>query len=117
MRNGPSLRRRTRAIAVLLAAWMTVFAMAEVVHHHGLLPPAQDSSFTQPSQGGPTRDAICLACLASHVPVPAAGAHIAVPIPQDTESIVSEQDGATLRAALFAVLPSRAPPAVSTSQA
>jgi hypothetical protein len=116
MRKGPSLRRRTRAFAGLLAAWMTVFAMAEVVHHHGLLPPSQDASFTQPSQGASTRDVICLACLASHVPVPAAGAHISLPVPQDTESTVSDSKGTSPRCTLFAVLPSRAPP-VHSSQA
>jgi hypothetical protein len=116
MRNGLSFRPASRVFAALLAAWMTVFAMAEVAHHHGLLPPSQDASITKPSQGSSARD-VCLACLASHVPVPAAGDHVYLSVPQDAVSIVSDVNGSSLREALFAVLPSRAPPIRSYIQA
>lgn len=112
MRKGLLSRTAGRAFIALLAAWMTVFAMAEGVHHHGLPGPATDhSSLTQPAQKTAQQD-VCLACLASHVPVAPADDHVAIPVPQGTEAIVSDMHGASPRSSVFAQVPSRAPPAI-----
>ena len=117
MKQSLSFRPRSRILATLLLAWMTVFAMAEAVHTHGPLVPVTKQLSVAPSAAGPSRPDICLACLASHSPVPAAGAQIIVPVPQDAKAILHSEAERSLHSAQFVSLPSRAPPARSTTQA
>jgi len=114
MRKSLLSRTAGRAFSALLAVWMTVFAVGGVVHHHGPFPQATDHSSLSQSAHGTAQQDVCLACLASHVPVSAAVAHVVSPVLQDTEAIVSDLHGASPRSSLFAVLPSRAPPALSS---
>jgi len=117
MKQSLSFRPRSRILRAILAAWMTVFAMAEAVHTHGpLVAGTNQSSLAQPAAGGIQRD-ICLACLASHTPVPAADAPAALLAPQEEKAILPVGDEGSLRCDLFPSLTSRAPPALSTPEA
>jgi len=117
MKQSLSFRPRSRILRALLAAWMMVFAMAEAVHTHGpLVAATNQSSLSQPVAGGVQRD-ICLACLASHTPVPAADSPAALLAPQVEKAILSVEDEGSLRSTLLPSLTSRAPPAPSTAQA
>ena len=114
MRHGMSKVVRSRTLRVLLAAWMMVFAVAEVVHTHGTLGAKVDqASLTQPVAGTPQNGA-CLACLAQQNPVPAAHLPVVCLAPETTEAAAVPQLATCPEAAAIETSSSRGPPTHST---
>jgi hypothetical protein len=79
-----------RCFVALLAAWMAVFAVASVVHNHGLPHPIpQSATLEQPGTGAIQPASVCLACLASHVPAPAPAGQTLLAAPQVVAGVLS----------------------------
>jgi hypothetical protein len=117
MERSLSFRPRSRILPAFLAACLVVVAVAEAVHTHGL----GISRAGQPSVGlqaaGSSQTGVCLACLAAHSPAPAAAAPIVLSSPQDSRDVPVQESERSYRTTAPSILPSRAPPALSTNQA
>ena len=109
IRDGTSHLRR-RLMLGFLAAWMAAFAVASSVHNHGLPGPTELRATQQPSGGEHSREDSCLACLASHVPVPVPENSIPLSGPSEAQGIVSTERFLPVLVASFLPCPSRAPP-------